>query len=119
MISKVYFYHLFWVKDYSFQSSSLESIPVVNEFQKVYQEDLSRVPPKREIDLGIDLLPDVQPISIPPYIMAPYMIREWKNKLKDYLDKVFIIPSISAWGAPLLFVKKKDDSVDCALTINC
>ena len=51
--------------------------------------------------------------------MAPTDLKELKEQLKDLLDKGFIRPSISPLGAPLLFVKKKDDSVDCALTINC
>ncbi|KAH0777857.1 hypothetical protein KY290_009268 [Solanum tuberosum] len=65
---------------------------------------------KGEIDFGIDLLPDIQPISIPPYKMNPTELKELKEQLKDLLDKGFIRPSISSWGAPVLFVKKKDSS---------
>ncbi|WMV24606.1 hypothetical protein MTR67_017991, partial [Solanum verrucosum] len=72
------------------------------------REDLPGVPPEREIDLGIDLLPDTQPISIPPYRMAPAELKELKGQLKDLLGKGFIRPSHSPWGAPVLFVKKKD-----------
>ncbi|KAH0657850.1 hypothetical protein KY289_026598 [Solanum tuberosum] len=67
--------------------------------------------PYIEIDFGIDLLPDTQPISIPPYRMAPAELKKLKEQLKDLLDKGFIRPSISPWGAPVLFVKKKDDSL--------
>ena len=66
MISKGYLYHLVWVKDSSLETPSLESVPVVCEFPKVFPKDLPEVPPEREIDFGIDPLPDTQPISIPP-----------------------------------------------------
>ncbi|KAH0642194.1 hypothetical protein KY290_033794 [Solanum tuberosum] len=65
--------------------------------KKVISKELPRVPPKREIDFGIDLLPDTQPISIPPYSMAPDELKELKEQLKDLLDKGFIRPSISPW----------------------
>ena len=68
------------------------------------------VPPEREINFRIDLLPDTQHISIPPYRMAPAERKELKVQLKDLLDKSFIRPSISPWGAPVLFVRKKDSS---------
>ena len=61
MIFKGYLYHLVWVKDYSFETPTLESVPVVNKFP----ENLPALPSKREIDFGIDLLPDTQPIYIP------------------------------------------------------
>ncbi len=111
MISKGYIYHLILVKDSNSETPTLESVPVVNEFPEVFPEDLPRVPPEREIDFGIDLLPDTQPISIPPYRMAPAELKELKEQLKDLLDKGFIRPSISPWGAPVLFVKKKDGSL--------
>ena len=57
------------------------------------------------------MLPSTQPISIPPYIMAPAELKELKDQLKDLLDKGFISPSASPWGAPVLFVRKKDDSL--------
>ena len=66
MISKGYLYHLVWHRDISSKTPTLESVPIVNEFQEVFVEDLPKVPPKREIDIGIDLLPDTQPIFIPP-----------------------------------------------------
>ncbi|WMV37694.1 hypothetical protein MTR67_031079, partial [Solanum verrucosum] len=77
----------------------LESVPVVKDFLEVFPDDLPGIPPEREIDFGIDLLPDTQPISIPPYRMAPAELKELKTQLKDLLDKGFIQPSISPWGA--------------------
>ena len=83
----------------------------MNEFVDVFPEDLPGIPPEREIEFGIDLLPDTQPISIPPYRMAPAELKELKEQLKDLLEKGFIRPSISPWGAPVLFVRKKDGSL--------
>ncbi|XP_069143355.1 uncharacterized protein [Solanum lycopersicum] len=90
---------------------SLESVSVVCEFSEVSPKDLPGVPPEREIDFRIDLLPDTQPISISPYRMDPAELKKLKEQLKDLLDKGFIRPSISPWGAPILFVKKKDGSL--------
>ncbi|WMV46525.1 hypothetical protein MTR67_039910 [Solanum verrucosum] len=86
-------------------------VPVVSEFPEVFPNDLPRVPPEREIDFGIDIIPDTQTISIVPYRMAPAELKELKEQLKDLLDKGFIRPSVSAWGAPVLFVRKKDGSL--------
>ena len=77
----------------------------MREFPEVFPNDLPRVPPKREIDFGIDLLPDSSPISIPPYRMPLAEFKELKLQLKDLLQKGFIQPSISPWGAPVLLVK--------------
>ncbi|WMV50989.1 hypothetical protein MTR67_044374 [Solanum verrucosum] len=88
-----------------------ESVSVVNEFSEVFPDDLSSIPPKREIDFGIDLLSDTQPISIPPYYMALTKLKELKEQLKDFLDKGFIRPSMFPWVAPILFVRKKDGSL--------
>ena len=59
----------------------------------------------------MDVLPDTQPISIPPYRMAPAELKELKEQLRDLLEKGFIRPSTSPWGAPVLFVRKKDGSL--------
>ncbi|XP_075096565.1 uncharacterized protein LOC107786335 [Nicotiana tabacum] len=111
MISKGYIYHLVRVKDADAQIPTLQSVPIVNEFPEVFPEDLPGVPPNREIDLGIDLLPGTKLISIPPYRMAPAELKELKVQLKDLLDKGFIRPSVSPWGAPVLSVQKKDGSL--------
>ncbi|WMV46051.1 hypothetical protein MTR67_039436, partial [Solanum verrucosum] len=71
----------------------IESVLVVNEFFDVFPNDLPGVPPEREIDFGIDLLPDTQPISIPPYRMAPTELKELKEQLRDLLEKGFIRPN--------------------------
>uniref|UniRef100_M1CYN1 Gag-pol protein n=1 Tax=Solanum tuberosum TaxID=4113 RepID=M1CYN1_SOLTU len=111
IISKGSIYHLVRVRDVDSESPTLGSVPVVNEFLKVFPDDLPGSPPAREIDFGIDLLLDTQPIFIPPYRMAPLELKELKEQLKDLLDKGFIRLSISPWGAPVLFVRKKDSSL--------
>ncbi|KAH0671214.1 hypothetical protein KY285_025427 [Solanum tuberosum] len=82
-------------------------ILVVSGFLEVFTDDLSRVPPEREIDFGINILS----ISIPPYRMAPAELKELKEQLKDLLEKGFIRPSVSPWGTPVLFVSNKDGSL--------
>ncbi|WMV33795.1 hypothetical protein MTR67_027180 [Solanum verrucosum] len=84
-ISKGYIYHLVHVRDTDSESPTLESVVVVNEFPKVFHDDLPNdFPPNSEIDVGIDLLPYMQPLSIPPYRMAP-------TEHKQYLDHLSIV----------------------------
>ncbi|XP_038979924.1 uncharacterized protein LOC120110029, partial [Phoenix dactylifera] len=89
----------------------LEDIRVVNEYPDVFPEDLPSLPPDREIEFAIDLIPGTTPISKTSYRMAPAEMKELKKQLQDLLNKGFIRPSISPWGAPVLFVKKKDGSM--------
>ena len=110
MISKGCICHIARVRDVESEVPPLESVPVVSEFPDVFPDDLPGIPPEREIDFGIDLLPDTRPIYIPPYRMAPAELKELKEQLKDLLDKGFIRPSISPWGAPVLFVKEGWDT---------
>ncbi|KAH0777836.1 hypothetical protein KY290_009247 [Solanum tuberosum] len=111
MISKGCFYHVVRVMNVDSETPSLESVPVVNEFLEIFPNDLPGIPPKWEMDFGIDHLPDTQPISIPPYKMALTELKKLKEQLKNLLDKGFIQSSISPWGSPVLFVKKKDGSL--------
>ena len=99
------------IKDVSVPIAKLEQVPVVCEYPDVFPNELPGIPPDREVEFGIDLLLGTQPISIPPYRMAPAELNELKEQLKDLLDKGFIHPSCSPWGAPVLFVKKKDGSL--------
>ncbi|XP_070035448.1 uncharacterized protein [Nicotiana tomentosiformis] len=75
---------------------ALQSVPIVREFLEIFPDDLPGLPPKRIIDFGIDLMPGTQPISIPPYRMAPTELNELREQLKDLLDKGFIRPSVSS-----------------------
>ncbi|KAF5464596.1 hypothetical protein F2P56_014665, partial [Juglans regia] len=79
----------------------LEQIPVVSEYPKVFQEDLSRLPPEREVEFAIELVPGTGPLSKAPYRMAPSELVELKEQLQDLLDKGFIRPSVSPWRTPL------------------
>ncbi|XP_070002357.1 uncharacterized protein [Nicotiana sylvestris] len=69
------------------------------------------MPLDRDIDFGIDLLLGTQPISISSYYVAPAELKELKEQLQELLGKGFIRPSVSLWGAPILFVKKKDGTM--------
>ncbi|RVW70653.1 Retrovirus-related Pol polyprotein from transposon 17.6 [Vitis vinifera] len=89
----------------------LEDIPIVREYPDVFPEDLPGLPLEREVEFTIDLVPGTGPMSKAPYRMAPMELKELKVQLQELLDKGFIRPSVSPWGAPVLFVKKKDGSM--------
>ncbi|XP_047260856.1 uncharacterized protein LOC124894157 [Capsicum annuum] len=84
-----YICHLVRVRDVEAESPTIQSVPIVNEFIDVFPEELPGLPPEREIDFGIDLLPGTEPISIPPYRMAPAELRELKEQLKDLVPNTF------------------------------
>ncbi|KAA0066907.1 pol protein [Cucumis melo var. makuwa] len=90
---------------------SLSSEPVVREYPDVFPDELPRLLPPREVDFTIELELGTAPISRAPYRMAPAELKELKVQLQELLDKGFIWPSVSPWGAPVLFVKKKDGSM--------
>ena len=75
---------------------------------EVFPEELPGLPAEREILFEIELLPGTAPVSKAPYRMAPAELKELQTQLQELLDKGFIRPSHSPWGAPVLFVKKKD-----------
>ncbi|KAJ0448931.1 putative nucleotidyltransferase, Ribonuclease H [Helianthus annuus] len=88
----------------------VNDVPVVREFPQVFPDDLPGLPPSRDIDFRIDLIPGANPVAIAPYRLAPSEMQELSNQLQELLEKGFIRPSTSPWGAPVLFVKKKDGS---------
>jgi len=92
-------------------SIDLTSIPVVRKFQDVFPEELPGLHPVREIEVFIETIPGVSPIALSPYRMAPMELAELKVQLQELLDKGFIRPSNSPWGAPVLFTKKKDGTL--------
>lgn len=91
--------YLAHIRDVSREGPSVDSVPVVREYADVFPTDLPSLPPERDIDFAIDLEPSTRPISIPPYWMAPAELRELSVQLKDLLEKGFIRPSVSPWGA--------------------
>ena len=103
--------YLAHVVDTSTLKVTLRSVLVVIEFSDMFFEDLPRLPPDQELEFGIELLPRSAIISIPPYRMAPSELKELKTQLQDLVDKSFIQPSVSSWGASVLFVKKKDGTM--------
>jgi hypothetical protein len=90
------------------QGTSLEEIRVVQEYPDVFLEDLLGMPPDRDIELIIDLLPRTPPISKRPYRMLVNELAELKKQIVELQSKGFIHLSLSPWGAPVLFVGKKD-----------
>ncbi|GJW76466.1 putative reverse transcriptase domain-containing protein [Tanacetum coccineum] len=80
------------------------------DFPEVFPEDLPGLPPTRQVEFQIDLVPGAAPVARAPYRLAPSEMKELSEQLKELSDKGFIRPSSSPWGAPVLFVKKKDGS---------
>ena len=80
-----------------------------------FPNDIAGFPPEREVESTIDLIPGTEPIYIPPYRMAPAELRELKAQLEELLSKGFIRPSISPWGAPVLFLRKKKERWEFAV----
>ena len=89
----------------------VSDIPTVSDFPDVFPEEWPGLPPQREIEFSIDVVPGATPASITPYRMAPLELKELKLQLQELLEKGFIRPSVSPWGAPVLFVKKKDGTL--------
>ena len=89
----------------------IDDIPVVRDFKDVFPKELPGMPPKRDVDFSIDLVPRTEPISKAPYRMAPKEMEELKVQLEELLEKGYIRPSVSPWGAPVLFVRKKDGTM--------
>ncbi|XP_070024624.1 uncharacterized protein [Nicotiana sylvestris] len=77
------------------ESPMIDSAPVVWEFADVFPYDLPGMPPDRDIDFCIDLAPITQPISIPPYCMAPKDLKDLKEQLEELLAKSFVRPTVS------------------------
>ncbi|XP_028806004.1 uncharacterized protein LOC114760871 [Neltuma alba] len=85
----------------------IDQIEVVKEFP----EEVFGLPPEREVEFSIKLVPRTTPISKAPYRMSPSELAELKTQIKELLEKGFIRPSVSPWGSPILFVRKKDGSL--------
>ncbi|GJU62087.1 putative reverse transcriptase domain-containing protein [Tanacetum coccineum] len=77
---------------------------------KVFPDDLPGLPPPRQVEFRIELVPGAAPVARAPYRLAPSKMKELSDQIKELSEKGFIQPSLSPWGAPVLFVKKKDGS---------
>jgi hypothetical protein len=90
---------------------NLEDHPILREYRDVFLEEVPGLPPRRDIDFSLELAPGVVPMSRTPYRMSTPELVEIKLQLKEMMDKGYIRPSVSPWGAPVLFVKKKDGTL--------
>jgi hypothetical protein len=88
----------------------LEDYVVLRNFKDVFDDEIPDLPSRREIDFYIDLIPGSSPVSKSPYKMSIMELTELKMQIQELLDKGYIRPSVSPWGAPVLFVKKKDET---------
>ncbi|GJR30733.1 retrovirus-related pol polyprotein from transposon TNT 1-94 [Tanacetum coccineum] len=95
----------------------LGSFDVIIDFPEVFPEDLPGLPPARPVEFQIDLIPGATPVAQAPYRLALSEMKELSEQLQELSEKGFIRPSSSPWGAPVLFVKKKDGSF--RMCINC
>jgi hypothetical protein len=87
-----------------------DNICAVRDFPDVFPEELPGMPPDREVEFVIDLLPGTTPISKRPYRMSVEELKELKKQLTELQEAGYIRPNSSPWGAPVLFVQKKDGS---------
>ncbi|GKE55720.1 putative reverse transcriptase domain-containing protein, partial [Tanacetum coccineum] len=92
------------------EEKRLEDVPIVREFPEVFPEDLPGLPPARQVEFQIDLVPGVAPVARASYRLTPAEMQELSTLLQELFDKGFIRPSSSPWGASVLFVKNKDGS---------
>ncbi|GJT42483.1 putative reverse transcriptase domain-containing protein [Tanacetum coccineum] len=92
------------------EGKQLKDVPIVRDFPEVFPEDLPGLPSARPVEFQIDLIPGAAPVARVPYRLALFEMKELSEQLQELSDKGFIRPSSSLWGAPVLFVKKKDGS---------
>jgi hypothetical protein len=90
---------------------SLEDHPILREYKDVFTKEVPGLTPRRDIDFSIELVPGVVSVSRTSYRMSTPDLVELKLQINDMFDKGYIRPSVSPWGAPTLFVKKKDDTL--------
>nr|GFC59856.1 putative reverse transcriptase domain, aspartic peptidase domain protein [Tanacetum cinerariifolium] len=79
---------------------SIHDQPIISEFPDVFPDELPGIPPVREVEFNIELMPGAEPISKAPYLMASIELKELKDQLQELLERGFIRPSVSPWGAP-------------------
>ena len=89
---------------------------VVCKYEDVFPDELPGLPPQRVVDFGIELYPGTLPISMTPHRMAPVELQKLRFQLQELLDKGFIRPSTSPWGASVLLRKRRTRPFECALT---
>nr|GFA05740.1 putative reverse transcriptase domain-containing protein [Tanacetum cinerariifolium] len=88
----------------------LQDVSMICNFPEVFPDDLPGLPPPRQVEFKIKLILDAAPVARAPYHLALFKLKELSDQMKELSEKGFICPSSSPWGAPVLFVKKKDGS---------
>ena len=106
---RVYAFHV--LEEVENDTPRLEGFHVLQEFRNIFPDEIPKIPPKGGIDFIIELVPRVAPVSKTPYRMSILEMPELKMQLQVLLEKKYIKPSVSPWGAPFLFVKNKDDTI--------
>ncbi|GJV42415.1 hypothetical protein Tco_1420855 [Tanacetum coccineum] len=110
--------HLFLahVTEKKSKEKRLKDVSVIRDFPKVFPEDLPGLPPPRQVEFRIDLISGIAPVVRAPYRLAPSEMTKLPVQQQGLLEKGSIRPSSSPWGAPVLFVKKKD--ISCRMCID-
>ncbi|GJY24260.1 hypothetical protein Tco_0397918 [Tanacetum coccineum] len=90
------------------EEERLEDAPTIQDFPAVFLEDFPGLQPTRQVEFQIKLVPGVAPVAQAPYRLAPSELQELSTQLQELSDKGVLRPSSSPWGAPVLFIKKKD-----------
>jgi hypothetical protein len=104
LLYKNYTGYLAYLLNKPSQPGRIEKVSVVNEYLDVFPTESTQVPPDREVEFAIDIVPTAKPISQTPYRMAPTELKELKEQLQELLTQGFIQPSVSPWGgAPMFF----------------
>ncbi|KAD0254408.1 hypothetical protein E3N88_44556 [Mikania micrantha] len=109
-LKKKYFAFLAHVVEKKPEKKVIGDVSVIRDYPDVFPEDFPGLPPIRQVEFRIDPVPGANPVVKSPYRLAPYEMQELSSQLQELLDKGFIRPSFSPWGAPVLFVKKKEGS---------
>ncbi|XP_024961682.1 uncharacterized protein LOC112502089 [Cynara cardunculus var. scolymus] len=99
-LKKNYPAYLAHIIDGRIRKDNIEDLPIVREFSDVFPKYLPGLPPQRQVEFGIDLTPGAAPVAKAPYRLAPSEMQEMSTQLQELLDKGFIRPSHSPWGAP-------------------
>nr|GEU98752.1 putative reverse transcriptase domain-containing protein [Tanacetum cinerariifolium] len=93
------------------EEKRLEDVPIFQDFSVVFSKDFLGLPPTRQVEYHIDLIPGAAPVARASYRLASSEMKELAEQLQELSDKGFIRPSSSPWEASVLFVKKKDGSL--------
>ncbi|XP_076915922.1 uncharacterized protein LOC143575414 [Bidens hawaiensis] len=103
--------YLAYVLHAGVEERRIEDVPTVEDLPDVFPDEIPGIAPPRKVEFQIDLVPGAAPVAKSPYWLALLEMQELMTQLQGLMDKEFIRPSFSPWGAPVLFVNKKDDTL--------